>query len=335
MKNLFLISLFFIATISLKAQIKVGNNPNTINANSILELESLNKGLLIPRVILNNVNNVSPLTGSVPSGMMIYSSGGTVTDGFYYWNGTIWLSVLTQNSAFVNNGNSFAISARIGTNDNQSLFIETNNVSRMKIDSLGNVGIGISTPQTLLHLHNPATLPGTYPLLQLTTGFTNASTTDGFIIGLENVTGAYNVQFKTLETGNIEFYGGNTEALYIKSTGNVGIGNSVSNPNSSLQVGGSVSFPLVTKTSNYTATDFDYTILCNTGSMIVNLPHALNLAGRIYVIKKISNSGGTITITPYSGDHIDNQGTNTWIQNQWQSITIQSDGANWFMLSRF
>jgi hypothetical protein len=79
------------------AQIKIGDNPNTINSNSLLEMESTNKGLLAPRIALNDVNAVSPLTAPVPSGMIVYSSGGSITDGFYFWNGSKWLAV--QSSA--------------------------------------------------------------------------------------------------------------------------------------------------------------------------------------------------------------------------------------------
>lgn len=62
----------------------------TLDANSLLELESTNKGLLIPRMAINDVNQASPLTAPVPAGMLVYSTGGTVTDGFYYWNGSQW-----------------------------------------------------------------------------------------------------------------------------------------------------------------------------------------------------------------------------------------------------
>lgn len=78
------------------AQVKIGNNPNTIDPNSILELESTSKGFLPPRVALNSTTNVAPLTGTVPSGMLVYSTGGTLPDGYYYWNGTVWRLVATS-----------------------------------------------------------------------------------------------------------------------------------------------------------------------------------------------------------------------------------------------
>ena len=78
------------------AQVKIGDNPNTINTNSILEMESTNKGLLAPRVALNDLNSASPLTAPVPSGMIVYSSGGALPDGFYFWSSTKWLAVQTN-----------------------------------------------------------------------------------------------------------------------------------------------------------------------------------------------------------------------------------------------
>jgi hypothetical protein len=96
-KSLLFSAAIVCSVITANAQIKIGDNPNTINANSLVEMESTNKGLLAPRVALSDVNSVSPLTGTVPAGMIVYSTGGAVTDGFYFWNGSKWLAV--QSSA--------------------------------------------------------------------------------------------------------------------------------------------------------------------------------------------------------------------------------------------
>jgi hypothetical protein len=83
---------FFIllSTICAKSQVKIGDNPGTINSNSLLEMESTNKGFLPPRLALNSLGSVSPLTGTVTAGMLVFSSGGSLTDGYYYWSGTDW-----------------------------------------------------------------------------------------------------------------------------------------------------------------------------------------------------------------------------------------------------
>ena len=95
MKQLFTLSLL-VVTLYSNAQVKIGNNPGTINANSLLELESTDKGFLPPRIALNSTASVAPLTGTVPSGMLVYSTGGTVPDGYYYWNGTQWRLLTTS-----------------------------------------------------------------------------------------------------------------------------------------------------------------------------------------------------------------------------------------------
>lgn len=96
MKRHFTLVLATLLTAYVNAQVKIGDNPNTINANSLLELESTNKGFLPPRVALNSTASVAPLTGTVTPGMMVYSSGGTLTDGYYYWNGAAWRLVATN-----------------------------------------------------------------------------------------------------------------------------------------------------------------------------------------------------------------------------------------------
>jgi len=95
MKKLITSILLFL-TFYANSQVKIGNNPNTIDPNSLLELESTNKGFLPPRVALNSVSSVAPMTGTVPAGMLVYSTGGTLTDGYYYWNGAEWKLLATD-----------------------------------------------------------------------------------------------------------------------------------------------------------------------------------------------------------------------------------------------
>lgn len=81
---------------AVQAQLKVGNNPGTINANSVLEVESTNKGLLLPRIALTSTTAVAPLAAHV-AGMTVYNTAtaGDVTPGYYYNDGTKWVRVGT------------------------------------------------------------------------------------------------------------------------------------------------------------------------------------------------------------------------------------------------
>ncbi|MFH0894698.1 MAG: hypothetical protein V2A54_09700 [Bacteroidota bacterium] len=104
MKNLLLILTIALLAIpaSTIAQVKVGNNVNTIDNNSLLELESTNKGFLMPRVVINDVDAAAPLSAPIPTGMIVYSTGGTVKDGFYYWNSSKWVTLATDNDLHLN-----------------------------------------------------------------------------------------------------------------------------------------------------------------------------------------------------------------------------------------
>lgn len=91
--------LFVLALLShlATAQVKIGTNPTTINAASILEIESANKGFLMPRIALTGANAASPLSAHV-AGMIIYNTAtaGTtpnaVVPGVYYNDGTRWVA---------------------------------------------------------------------------------------------------------------------------------------------------------------------------------------------------------------------------------------------------
>lgn len=99
MKNIAITLIFLLtgAVNLLFSQVKIGDNPNTINPNSLLEMESTTKGFLPPRVAINSLSSASPLTSPVPAGMLVYSTGGAVTDGFYYWDGANWRPILNNN----------------------------------------------------------------------------------------------------------------------------------------------------------------------------------------------------------------------------------------------
>lgn len=91
---------------------------------------------------------------------------------------------------------------------------------------------------------------------------------------------------------------------------------------------------LTTRTAAYTATTSDHTILCNgtTAAFTVTLPTAVGNTGQMFSIKKIDASANAITIATTSSQTIDGVTTRT-LSTQYQGVTVQSDGANWFVIS--
>src|SRR5690606_17926289 len=82
------------------SQQKIGQNPLASNPNAALEIESSNKGLLLPRLELQATNLATPLTAH-ERGMVVYNtaSAGTdvtaVTPGYYYNDGAKWVRIAT------------------------------------------------------------------------------------------------------------------------------------------------------------------------------------------------------------------------------------------------
>jgi len=122
------------------------------------------------------------------------------------------------------------------------------------------------------------------------------------------------------------------EYLTVEAGGNVGIGST--DPSSELDVNGSLALKLTTKVAAYTLTDDDHTILVN-ARVAITLPNASTCDDRIYVVKRIVGIGiGTVTIFPAFGQNIDGALSKV-LGTQYQTVTLQSDGADWWIISDF
>ena len=124
--------------------------------------------------------------------------------------------------------------------------------------------------------------------------------------------------------------------MSILHSGNVGINNE--NPTSYLSVDGSISLPIIKITSTsspYTLNDTHHTIICDitSGNITIILPLSIinnNIAGRIYILKKIG--GNNLYINPV-GRKIDNINYNSSpYYSASTTIRLQSDGTDWWIL---
>ncbi|WP_418637544.1 tail fiber domain-containing protein [Winogradskyella sp.] len=109
MKKTAIIISFCLLTVLSYAQVGIGTtNPD---ASSALDISSLDRGLLIPRVSLVNVTNATTPIASPTTSLLIWNTNPTVTGGsgvgYYYWNG-IWTPLLgggnTLNQAYNQGG---------------------------------------------------------------------------------------------------------------------------------------------------------------------------------------------------------------------------------------
>jgi len=113
MKNLILIVLMLFCITSF-SQIAINNDGSSPDSKAILDVQSYDKGILIPRVDLDT-STINNGIGTAQRGMMVFNINSSYKDGigFYYWSGSKWIS-LTQNvSAMDFDGNAYS-TVRIG-----------------------------------------------------------------------------------------------------------------------------------------------------------------------------------------------------------------------------
>jgi len=177
MKKLF-ITILLLYGFQAVAQVKIGDNPNTINANSLLELEATNKGLLYPRVALTATSNAAPLNAHV-QGMTVYNTAttGDVTPGLYANDGSKWIvlglgtatssTVTVECNGFTGNYNAGA-SARTFvvtyTNNSFSTASVTPVVGDLVLNTASGLTVASVSPNTATTINSGATRVVTYTL---------------------------------------------------------------------------------------------------------------------------------------------------------------------------
>lgn len=90
---------------------------------------------------------------------------------------------------------------------------------------------------------------------------------------------------------------------------------------------------VVSKTANYTATNTDDVILvdASAGAVTISLPTAVGIAGRSYHVKKTDSSANAVIVDPNGTETIDGQAT-TSLTSQYETLSVESNGANWVRL---
>jgi len=222
-----------------------------------------------------------------------------------------------------------------GTTNYQNVVVGKGNTNSYAQLNIQNSNAGTNASSDVVATSNN----GTESVNYIDMGINSGSNTSSGVIGGAN-TGYLYTTGNDFAIGNatsgknLLFFTGGTaaanEAMRIDASGNVGVG--TTSPTSTFQNTGSFSQNIATKTGSYSLTASDYTIICNnSANRNMNLPTAVGIAGRIYVIKKISASY-TITITAIGSETIDGAASKT-LTTQYSQMTVQSDGSNWYVIS--
>ncbi len=205
----------------------VGIGTATPNASSLLDITSITKGVLLPRMTKSQRDAIAaPATG-----LLIYQTNSNA--GFYYYAGSGW-SPVTPKPGWLLKGNSGIdpSSNFLGTTDAQPVVIKTNNAEVMRISSNGNVGIGTANPAAMLQVSGDVIIDGVVNGIDVGTGGGSGlpNTAVGFQSLQSNTTGDDNSAFgnsalfaNTDGTGNSAF-GNNSLHANISGSSNTASG---------------------------------------------------------------------------------------------------------------
>ena len=123
---------------------QVGINIQVPAADAALDVSGTDKGVLVPRVDIDNLSTIAPVTGGATESLLVYNTNVTTGKGFYFWSGVEWVPVGTgsfwgkKGNAGTNPGTAVGENY-LGTKDAQDLIIATNSVEKMRVTDSGQI----------------------------------------------------------------------------------------------------------------------------------------------------------------------------------------------------
>jgi hypothetical protein len=221
MKLKIYITLLLLSVLSASyAQVGIGTTSPDLS--SMLDITSTNSGLLIPRIPLTSISDVTTIASPITS-LLVYNSG-FAPNGYYYWNGTIWVQLA------VGTNTDWSITGNTGTNPATNFFGTTDDkdiVFKRYGARAGYIGDAYYNPSTF-DSNNGNTSFGANSLV-------NPSVNVGTQAGVRNTAFGVNIM-PGLTTGQRNTGVGDF-ALFSNTTGNentaVGVGTLFSNTISS------------------------------------------------------------------------------------------------------
>ncbi|MFC4740414.1 hypothetical protein ACFO3U_10455 [Flavobacterium ponti] len=145
MKKIIAMMILFTTSIAFS---QVGIGTTSPDSSSMLDITTSSKGLLIPRVNLTSISDVTTIPNPAVS-LLVYNktNGSGLIPGFYYWDSQ-WKLLEVASSTSTDwslSGNSITSDKFLGTTNNQSLIFKVANTERAKFDTSSNMILGFAS----------------------------------------------------------------------------------------------------------------------------------------------------------------------------------------------
>lgn len=319
-----------------------------------LSFSQIESGLLLG-LTTATTSEINAITG-MAEGQMLYNSD---SNAVYIYNGNSW--VPTSNSNWDMNGNTANTTAFLGTINDVSMKLKSNNITILQFGRRQTLGLTLAQQdyndnnQYLTYitgnngvsaLQFQADAASFYKPMFFTTSEGNfrlkgsAAQTDFFEIGSAGNNNNGEVEFIIGDDGFEPFifkrfdYRDNLKKELFRIQGSsdsqnakprVGI-NTGQLANSTLQINGSLATAITTTSNNLTLDETHHTVIINANHNIT-LPNAINTKGRVYVLKNTTNTIKNIST------YKNNSGSNTGSIPASSILRLQSNGSNWEQIS--
>ena len=240
-------------------ELAMGFGTTTVGSNTALRMDDSRNILVSQNLGIGGGDGGSTgdlyVDGALPAKLQVHDSGSGVSQA-KFTNGTT--------GKLVGDGFNIGIDADekalVWNFENTDMKFATNNTERMVINSSGNVGIGTTSPGTILHTRtsdataNNNSGGGFYHIASSTAGTRRAqlfldadkgdfsTSSDGAYAYLEKVGGGGAFNIRQQDTSDIGFYISSNEKMRLASNGNLtlsdslGVGTGTTAPNSRLQI---------------------------------------------------------------------------------------------------
>lgn len=196
MRTFLVIPLLAIAPLAIAQNVGINSTGAAPAASAMLDVESTNSGVLVPRLALTATNVAAPVAAPAAS-LLVFNTAtagvapNNVTPGYYYWNGVQWVRMAGSNDAWLLTGNAGTNPATnfIGTTDAQPWLIKTGGGAaaneRIRVLATGqtvvnNTGQGTNTNDVFSVYANGTTNGSTVNTAALGTRGINGYTSTGF-----------------------------------------------------------------------------------------------------------------------------------------------------------
>jgi len=140
MKQIIVLCIFSITSIHI-INAQVGINTTSPSPDSALDIDSDDKGILIPRVDITDLSTIAPITGGSTEGLLVYNTNTTTGKGFYYWEGSQWQIIGEAGWGLSGNAGTNTTTDFLGTTDATNLIVKTNDATALTVGSTGNIGM--------------------------------------------------------------------------------------------------------------------------------------------------------------------------------------------------